>query len=71
MTIPRTKKPQILTIRSSDQRADEDVLPGETEQKKFGIKVVKLEDTKHDDMWDGATGAQKREINRIIIEFLL
>lgn len=70
MPLPRAKKPQILSIRSSDQPADKGVLPSAEEQKKFGIKIVKLENTIHNDMWDGATDEQKREINRIISDFL-
>lgn len=70
MALPRAKKPRILSIRSSDQAADEGVLPTGKEQKKFGIKIVKLTETLHNDMWDGATADQKREISRIISEFL-
>lgn len=70
MALPRAKRPQILSIRSSDQPADKGVLPDEKEQKTFGIKIVKLPNTIHNDMWDGATDAQKREINDIISEFL-
>ena len=70
MPLPRAKRPQILSIRSSDQTADEGVLPTAEEQKKFGIKIVKLENTIHNDMWDGGSDEQKREINRIISDFL-
>jgi dienelactone hydrolase len=70
MTLPRVKRPQILSIRSSDQAADEGVLPTVEEQKKFGIKIIKLKNTIHNDMWDGATIEQKREINEIITSFL-
>lgn len=70
MPFPRTKRPRILSLRSSDQPADAGVLPTEAEQEKFGIKIIKLEDVKHNDMWDGATEKQKREINRIISSFL-
>jgi predicted dienelactone hydrolase len=70
MPIPRTSKPQILSIRSSDQPADAGVLPGSEEQKKFDIKIIKLNNTRHDDMWDGATEKQKQEINQIINSFL-
>jgi predicted dienelactone hydrolase len=70
MPFPRTKNPRILSLRSSDQTADAGVLPSAPEQKKFGIKIIKLEDTKHNDMWDGATEKQKREINKIISSFL-
>lgn len=70
MPLPRTKRPQILSIRSSDQTADEGVLPPAEEQEKFDIKIVKLENTIHNDMWDGATDEQKRKINRVISSFL-
>ena len=69
MPIPRLSKPRILTIRSSDQPPDEGVLPSEDEQKTFGIRVVTLTATKHDEMWDGATESQKAEILRYIGEF--
>lgn len=70
MVIPRLKKPRILSIRSSDQQADEGVLPNEKEQKKFKIKIVKLANTRHDDMWDGGSAEQKREISKIISDFI-
>jgi pimeloyl-ACP methyl ester carboxylesterase len=70
MPFPRTKRPRILSIRSSDQQADVGVLPSPAEQKKFGIKIIKLSNTRHDDMWDGATEEQKRGINEIISGFL-
>jgi hypothetical protein len=68
--LPRTKRPRVLSIRSSDQQADVGVLPSPAEQKRFGIKIIKLSNTRHDDMWDGATEEQKREINEIISGFL-
>ena len=68
---PRTRKPQILSLRSSDQAADAGVLPTEAEREKFGVKIIKLNDTLHNDMWDGATEKQKQKINQIISDFLL
>lgn len=70
MPIPRARQPRILSIRSSDQQADAGVLPTTAEQKKFGIAIIKLDNTRHDDMWDGAAEGQKREINEIISNFL-
>lgn len=70
MPLPRVRHPQILTIRSSDQQADAGVLPTLAEQKKFDIKIVKLESTIHNDMWDGGSDEQKREISQIISGFL-
>lgn len=70
MPLPRRKRLEILTIRSSDQTADDGVLPTDEEQKKFKIKIVKLANTIHNDMWDGATFEQKREMSEIIANFL-
>lgn len=71
MALPRARKPQILSIRSSDQAADDGVLPTTAERERFGIRIVKLNNTAHNDMWDGATKNQKQEINKIISSFLL
>lgn len=50
MELPRTKQPRIYSLRSSDQPADEGVLPTIEEQEKFGIKIIKLPNTIHNDM---------------------
>ena len=65
MPFPRTARPRIFSIRSSDQRADDGVLPSPEEQAELGIKVVALPATRHDDMWDGASEEQKGEIIRL------
>jgi predicted dienelactone hydrolase len=70
MPFRRTAKPRVLSLRSSDQPADDGVLPSPEEQTKFGIKVIKLPATIHNDMWDGATPEQKAEMIRYIDEFL-
>ena len=70
MELPRTANPKIYSLRSSDQPADEGVLPTAEEQKKFGITIVKLQNTIHNDMGDRGTSEQKNEINRYIIDFL-
>jgi predicted dienelactone hydrolase len=70
MPLPRTRHPRILSLRSSDQVADPGVLPSATEQKAFGIRIVPLPDMLHDDMWDGATEAQKQAINAMVRDFL-
>jgi predicted dienelactone hydrolase len=59
MRMPRTKRPQICSVRSSDQPADPDVLPTLAERKRFGM-VIGSVPVIHNDMWDGATGAQKQ-----------
>lgn len=70
VALPRTKQPQIYSLRSSDQPADEDVLPTEEEQKKLGITVIKLPDTIHNHMDNDANERQRKEINKYIMKFL-
>ena len=71
MALPRTEKgPQVYSLRSSDQPADDGVLPSIEEQKKYGITIIKLPNTIHDKMDDYADTAQRKEINDYIIQFL-
>ena len=70
MALPRNTSPKILSLRSSDQPADKDVLPDEQEAKKYAIQIVKLPDTIHNDMSDKANPAQRNEINSYILSFL-
>lgn len=70
MELPRISQPKIYSIRSSDQPADDGVLPTLKEQKKFGIKIIKLPNTIHNDMNNKGNKKQKREINRYILGFL-
>jgi predicted dienelactone hydrolase len=67
---PRRPYPQVLSLRSSDQLADVGVLPTPTEQTQFGITLVQLPATIHNDMWDGATEAQKQQMNAAVSHFL-
>ena len=69
MPFPRSNHPKILSIRSSDQSANPGVLPSVEEQKKYHIKIVKV-NTTHNDMGGTGTEAQKEEINTYIIDFL-
>ena len=71
MELPRTSQPKIYSLRSSDQPADEGVLPTVAEQEKFGIKIIKLANTIHNDMNDRGSKRQKREINTYIMGFLI
>jgi predicted esterase len=70
MELPRIFQPKIYSLRSSDQPADEGVLPTVEEQKKFGIKIIKLPNTIHNDMNDSGNKRQKKEINTYILGFL-
>ncbi|WP_435353465.1 alpha/beta hydrolase family protein [Emticicia sp. SJ17W-69] len=68
MALPRTSK--VYSLRSSDQPADEGVLPNQDEQKKFGIKIIKLPNTIHNDMDDNANDVQRKEITDYLLSFL-
>ncbi|GAB3509891.1 alpha/beta fold hydrolase [Spirosoma knui] len=70
MALPRTKVPKVLSLRSSDQPADEGVLPTTNEQKQYGITIIKLPDTIHNDMDNHASAAQRKEINDYVLAFL-
>ncbi|WP_310394862.1 serine aminopeptidase domain-containing protein [Hymenobacter sp.] len=70
MPLPRVRRPRLLSLRSSDQRADDGVLPTLVEQTKYRIRIVQLTTTRHNDMWDGATAEQKREMNTVISRFI-
>jgi len=70
MPLPRAHQPRVLSLRSSDQPADAGVLPTSAEQAKFGMTIVQLPATVHNDMWDGATAAQQQEMNALISKFL-
>ncbi len=71
MALPRTKKnPKVHSLRSSDQVADEGVLPTIEEQKNMGITLIKLPNTIHNHMDDDATTDQRQEINNYILNFL-
>jgi len=70
MSLPRTSYPKIYSLRSSDQPADDNVLPTEDEQNKFGIKIIKLPNTIHNDMNDNANELQRKEINDYLMMFI-
>jgi predicted peptidase len=70
MALPRMKNLKVFSLRSSDQPADEGVLPTESEQNEFNIKIIKLPNTIHNDMDDHANESQRKEINDYILDFL-
>ncbi len=70
MALPRTAVPRVYSLRSSDQPADPGVLPEEAEQKKYGMTIVKLPNTIHNDMDDNADSTQRKEIQDYVLRFL-
>lgn len=70
MTFPKTKKVKVYSLRSSDQPADDGVLPTEKETKKYKMKIVKLANTGHNEMDDNSNNDQRKEIQNYILDFL-
>ena len=70
MALPRNRNVRVYTLRSSDQPADEGVLPTAKEAKKYRIQVVKLLNTTHNEMDDSANEIQRKEIQAYINAFL-
>lgn len=70
VALPRSKSMQVLSLRSSDQPADAGVLPTDAEIKLYGIKIIKLPSTTHNDMCDNGTEIQKKEMVNYVWEFL-
>lgn len=67
---PRTATPKIYSLRSSDQIADEGVLPTLEEQKKYGMKIIQLKNTIHNKINDDANEKQRKEMNDYILSFI-
>jgi len=70
MALPHTRHPRIYSLRSSDQPADEGVLPTAEEIKKYNMQIVQLSHTRHNEMNDNGTEAQHSEINGYVVRFL-
>ena len=70
MALPKTKKVKVYSLRSSDQPADDGVLPTEKEIKKNKMKIIKLANTTHNEMDDNADDEQRKEIQSEILTFL-
>ncbi|MEK6541409.1 MAG: alpha/beta hydrolase [Pseudomonadota bacterium] len=56
--VPRAANPHFCSLRSTDQMADEGVLPSTEEIGRLHMQVTVVPMV-HNDMWDGATDAQK------------
>lgn len=60
MRMPRTARPRICSVRSSDQPADPGVLPTAAEQKRYRMAIGTVPGLVHNDMSDAATSDQKK-----------
>jgi predicted esterase len=70
MTLPRTTNPKVYSLRSSDQPADQSVLPTDEEQKNYGMIIIKLPNTIHNNMDNKANSEQRKEITNYVLTFL-
>ena len=70
LPLPRSKTPRVLSLRSNDAPADEGVLPTREEELRFGIKVVRMDNTRHNEMSDRANGDQREAIRWLVFAFL-
>ena len=57
--LPRTERPRICSLRSSDQVADRGVLPDGAEQARLGIQIIPVP-VRHDEMSDQANPGQRQ-----------
>jgi predicted dienelactone hydrolase len=60
MRMPRTSRPRICSVRSSDQPADPGVLPMGAEQRRYRMVIGTVPGLIHNDMSDAATAVQKQ-----------
>jgi triacylglycerol esterase/lipase EstA (alpha/beta hydrolase family) len=71
MPLPTIDSLRIYSLRSSDLPADAGVLPPLEQQRKHGMKIITLANTKHNEMCDDtATEEQKKEICDYVLLFL-
>ena len=70
LPLPRTDKPRVLSLRSNDAPADEGVLPTGEEQAAHHIRIIPLEDVKHNQMSDRGNAVQRAEISNLVLDFL-
>jgi pimeloyl-ACP methyl ester carboxylesterase len=65
--LPRASRPRQLSLRAGERRPERGVLPTSEEQRRFGIKVVKLARARHMDFTD----LGPEEIRREVVEQVL
>jgi pimeloyl-ACP methyl ester carboxylesterase len=70
VAFPRVKQPKIYSLRSSDQPADDGVIPSDAEQKELGITIIQLPATIHNVMNDHGTEEQKKEMLSWVLQFI-
>lgn len=71
MELPKNKSIRVLSLRSNDQPADAGVLPDASQQKEYGMSIIPLLHTPHNNMADNGTEAQRDEIRGYVWQFLV
>lgn len=70
VALPRAEGIHVLTIRASDYPADPGVLPNEVERRRYGVCVVRIEGSRHNDMQDAGSEQLKAKMTSAIATFL-
>jgi pimeloyl-ACP methyl ester carboxylesterase len=70
MPLPRSANPKVYSLRSSDQPADVEVLPTVEEQEIYGITILKLPNTSHNNMDNRANKKERKEIQNYVLNYL-
>lgn len=70
MTLPVQKKFGVASIRSSDQPADEGVIPDELTQRKYHMLIVKATGVIHNHMGDSGDSGERAEMMRLMDQIL-
>lgn len=65
--LPRASRPRQLSLRAGERRPEAGVLPTSEEQRRFGIRIVRIADAKHMDFSDSGPD----EIRRNVVEHVL
>ncbi|MBB1422844.1 alpha/beta hydrolase [Pseudoalteromonas sp. SG43-7] len=71
MLLPRNKNIRVLTLRGSDYPADNQVLLNEDELAQYPVTQISIENSRHNDMYDGGPADLINEMKKNIKEFLL
>jgi pimeloyl-ACP methyl ester carboxylesterase len=69
MPLPRTRKPFVCSIRSSDQPADEGVLPTHREAEDLHMRVL-TSSVPHNNMGDAGTPEQRLELVKMVLALM-
>jgi predicted peptidase len=70
MALPRVNQPKVYSLRSSDQPADQGVLPTDEELKKYGMTIIKLPNTIHNNMDDRGNETDHKVITNYVLTFV-